>query len=69
MSLVSELLAQIRMVQREEGGMSKLATQHNTEPRVTPLTFPENIPRKDTSLGIRKVTRGLTKERGLRRIL
>ena len=47
MRVVSELLAQIKTMQREEGGMSKLATQHNTEPHVTPPTFSENIPRKD----------------------
>ena len=48
MRMASKLLVQIRTVQREEGGMSKLAAQHNTEPRVTPPTFPKNIPRKDT---------------------
>ena len=48
MRMASKLLVQIRTVQREEGGMSKLAAQHNTEPRVTPPTFPKNTPRKDT---------------------
>ena len=46
--LVSELSAQIKTVQREEGGTSELAAQHIVEPRVTPPIFPENIPRRDT---------------------
>ena len=69
MGLVSELSAQIKTMQREEGGTSELAAQHIVEPRVTPPFFRRISQERIRGLGIRKVSRGLTKEHGLRQIL